>query len=121
MRDDCVSCEYLVSCEPNPFGICDEFKVSKEKQIEEMAKDVTNSIVWDSDEYATVDCLATAKKLHLKGYRKQSEGEWVDMDYYIHNKRIYKCSECSNSEAKDTLTFANYCPKCGAKMKGGAE
>jgi hypothetical protein len=48
--------------------------MSKEKQtIEEMAKDVTYSIVWDSDGYAAVDCLATAKKLHLKGYRKQSE------------------------------------------------
>lgn len=48
-------------------------------------------------------------------------GEWKDMGYYIHNKRIYKCSVCANSEAKDTLTSARYCPNCGAKMKGGAE
>lgn len=53
--------------------------MSKEKQtIEEMAKDVTYSIVWDSDGYATVDCLATAKKLHLKGYHRQSE--WISVD-----------------------------------------
>ena len=53
--------------------------MSKEKQtIEEMAKDVTYSIVWDSDGYATVDCLATAQKLHLKGYSKQSE--WISVE-----------------------------------------
>lgn len=61
--------------------------MSKGKQIEEMAKDVTYSIVWDSDGYATVDCLATAQKLHLKGYRKQSEvvrefAEEVKLEFY---------------------------------------
>ena len=47
--------------------------MSREKQIEEMARDVTRSIVWDSDGYAEVDCLATAQNLCCIGYRKQSE------------------------------------------------
>lgn len=51
--------------------------MSKEKQIEEMARDVCNSIVWDQDGYATVECLATAKRLRLKGYCKQ---EWISVD-----------------------------------------
>ena len=52
--------------------------MSKEKQtIEEMARDVCDSIVWDQDGYAEVDCLSTAKVLRLKGYCKQ---EWISVD-----------------------------------------
>ena len=91
--------------------------MSKEKQIEEMAKDVTYSIVWDSDGYATVDCLATAQKLHLKGYRKQSEGEWIDADPNGHLYR-FTCSLCGKTKLGRGTP---YCPNCGAKMKGGAE
>ena len=102
--------------------------MSKEKQIHEMAKEICSEydcvIPCQSCayyRYANCRDVKSAEKLYIAGYRKQNEGEWIDMDYYIHNKRIYKCSECSNSEAKDTLTSANYCPNCGAKMKGGAE
>ena len=103
--------------------------MNKEKQIEEMARDVTHSIVWDSDGYAEVDCLATARKLHLKGYRKQSEGEWI-YEHELYGK--IKCSAC-NEEAllryefdeirKGHLGYVTspFCPNCGARMKGGAE
>lgn len=53
-----------------------------------------------------------------KGYRKEIQGEWIDAGYFIHNKRIYKCSNCFNLEAKDALTSAKYCPNCGSHMKG---
>lgn len=66
------------------------------------------------------DSITIARTVIGEGYIKQRYGEWKDMGYYIHNKRIYKCSECGTSEAKDTLTSANFCPNCGAKMKGGA-
>ena len=96
--------------------------MSKEKQIEEMARDVTNSIVWDSDGYATVDCLATAKKLHLKGNRKQSEGEWIPSDI---PQEKYVCSVCGGAcwyyDYQGEVAKSRYCPNCGAKMKGGAE
>lgn len=44
-------------------------------------------------------------------------GEWIpqsDFDGFTY----WKCSEC-NKES-DFIKF-NYCPNCGAKMKGGAE
>jgi hypothetical protein len=43
----------------------------KEKQIEEMAKDVTGSIVWCSleDAFLTVDGFRTAEALYEIGYR----------------------------------------------------
>ena len=97
--------------------------MSRDEQIEKMANDIEKShwkIVQDFMG-CHINSDDMAEYLYNAGYRKQSVGEWKDMNYYIHNKRIYKCSECSNSEAKDNLTSANYCPKCGAKMKGGAE
>ena len=47
--------------------------MSKEKQIEEMAKDVTRSICWCNEEIPTVDGVGTAITLYNKGYRKSSE------------------------------------------------
>ena len=42
------------------------------------------------------------------GYRKQSEGEWVGL-------WDFECSECGGYSEYRT----DYCPNCGAKMKGG--
>ena len=47
--------------------------MSKEKQIEEMARDLACNICWDEDEIPTINCLETATRLYIKGYRKQSE------------------------------------------------
>jgi hypothetical protein len=47
--------------------------MSREKQIEEMAKDVTRSICWCNEEIPTVDGMGTAITLYNKGYRKASE------------------------------------------------
>lgn len=44
-----------------------------EKQIEEMAKDLAENVAWDEDEIPTLDCLETAKRMYLKGYRKASD------------------------------------------------
>ena len=46
--------------------------MSRDKQIEEMAKDLAMSIVWDEDEIPTVNCYETAAFLSAK-YRKASE------------------------------------------------
>ena len=48
-------------------------------------------------------------------YRKQIEGEWIICSdgYYPY------CSNCNHEPKNGVMT--NYCPKCGAKMKGGAE
>ena len=47
--------------------------MDKQKQIEEMAKDIACKIAWDEDEIPTVNCLETAKRLYCEGYRKHSD------------------------------------------------
>lgn len=47
--------------------------MSREKQIEGMAKDVTRSICWCNEEIPTVDGMGTAITLYNKGYRKASD------------------------------------------------
>ena len=111
------------------------------KQIEEMVKDVCNSIVWDRDEFAQIDCLETAYLLYKKGYRKQSEGEWITKHRHRGGFRTVYVVDRFGEKHKGTLddrwecndlycsvcgrishdAFLNYCANCGAKMKGGAE
>ena len=64
-----------------------------------------------------------AKKMFEDGYRKQSEGEWKDNH----------CTNCGMTPIGEETWTAHgktppkfelcmdYCPNCGAKMKGGAE
>lgn len=50
--------------------------MSKEKQIEEMASDIEKSGMLDSRSR----CRIVAEELYVKGYRKQSEGEWISVE-----------------------------------------
>lgn len=47
--------------------------MSRDKQIEEMAKDIACKTAWDEDEIPTVNCLETAKRLYCEGYRKSTD------------------------------------------------
>ena len=86
------------------------------KQIEEMATKIqylTASIYADAK-----DC---AEALYNAGYRKQSEGEWIDS-----LKGYCQCSNCRTSFETLPTTFMfklnnRFCRNCGAKMKGGAK
>jgi hypothetical protein len=67
----------------------------------------------------TPKILLPAKDTTAKGYRKQTEGEWVK----VMNHR--ECSECGyNAPYKKIKAgyhlqdLSSYCPHCGAKMKG---
>lgn len=58
---------------------------------------------------------------HNEGYRKQSEGEWVGIEYdgYADGYPVYdvfECSVCGNEWRGDTPPC--FCPDCGSKMKG---
>jgi rubrerythrin len=96
--------------------------MDEKKQKLEIANDIVNAFgdgkckecMW----YDSV-AIAHAEALYNAGYRKQSEGEWEKRTYIIFDseKIGYHCSECNTTW--DTPT--NYCPNCGAKMKGGAE
>ena len=57
------------------------------------------------------------EKLYKKGYRKQSEGEWIwtesgQEDY----EQYWVCSCCHEKDYFED----KFCPNCGTKMKGGA-
>lgn len=111
--------------------------MSKEKQIEEMAKifcgmkNGCDGCMWDKVHCNERNC---AEEIYNAGYRKQSEGEWKVTRTA---KRIYiKCLCCNYTKLFDRLESITderryilddffkehrFCPNCGAKMKGGAE
>ena len=95
--------------------------MSKEKQIEEMAKDLQKSEHWYFNDHSVdfeLDRFKTAENLYNAGYRKQSEGEWVVCGMF---DDFFKCSSCGDKHPWQTAIEYKYCPNCGAKMKGGAE
>ena len=85
--------------------------MSKEKQmIEELA-----DFLWRNTLIHTEDlCHDVAETIITEGYRKQSEGEWrIDQHG---NGWCSVCNHCGFLEEEDST---DYCPNCGAKMKGG--
>ena len=103
--------------------------MSKEKQtIEEMAR------VWCAlpDRHDCKGCcegcyeISKSEMLYNAGYRKQSEGEWLVKVFPVSGDKKVICSECGYNEHRGpawniTWGMHNYCPNCGAKMKGGAK
>ena len=105
-------------------------EAKKNEQIEEMAEILIN-IQSDFNEYCAKPCRECelggivncenhykATALYNAGYRKQSEGEWIENedDFWV------MCSECGTEFLDDQIGIVNtynYCPFCGAKMKGG--
>jgi rubrerythrin len=90
--------------------------MDEKKQIEEMAKVIARrSAAFRNPNVAFMTTATkTAESLYNTGYRKQSEGEWVG----THNLR--HCSKCGNVVNFNNVSswLYNYCPNCGAKMKG---
>ena len=85
----------------------------KEKQIEEMRKEVASihRFFLEDDDYESLDEYI-ADELYEKGYRKERQGEWKKVNEKYPR---YVCTACNhlynNKEYK-------YCPNCGARMKG---
>ena len=109
--------------------------MSKEKQIEEMAVEFAKINCNPKgcyscnlcDEYGSLELSCEdylvyrkmAETFYNAGYRKQSEGEWIRKDGFE------VCSKCDATKPiafstvlKITYHKCNFCPKCGAKMKG---
>lgn len=113
--------------------------MDEKKQIEEMAKEIESihhckGYADDRGCYFANSCtscknanetraMVIAKRLYSAGYRKQSEGEWIDQYQGKYDNQLYKCSECGDTAFHDDKRWflTPYCHKCGAKMKGGAE
>ena len=81
-------------------------KETELKQIEEL-KSHLDTMIGNSSQLK-------AEKLVKLGYRRQSEGKWLRYGY-----DSQKCSLCGN--VNTNYINNNFCPNCGAKMKGGAE
>ena len=84
----------------------DMFKV---KELEKAPK-------WDG--HTSSDAIERIGNMSVKGYRKQSEGEWV-----FHKDGSGTCNQCGTTQKNiwDMDNYQSYCGHCGAKMKGGAE
>ena len=105
--------------------------IEQEKQIEEMCEvlrqnaESCKTCSWYEEGICIGNCelaednQAVCEALYNAGYRKQSEGEWV------RQKGIPEaiCSKCGREVVYQVIdnkwAFENYCPNCGAKMKGG--
>lgn len=73
-----------------------------------------------------------AEVIYNAGYRKQSEGEWLSAYAYAVKLGVTDAAKleelkgdkwwkfCSRCEQQVRWYF-NFCPNCGAKMKGGAD
>ena len=108
--------------------------MTKEQQLQEMEKSkkcnacVHNAVCQELEEFRDpLGWISTEGEFVCSYYeancRKQSEGEWKPIKQYSERWGVeiinhYHCSVCDNLQYTDS---ANYCPNCGAKMKGGNE
>lgn len=98
--------------------------MDENKQIEEIAKDLCplyekykscktcDAVLGVGEEPCVYKCMA--ELITTKGYRKQSEGEWIR---YPRGSGIY-CSLCKHRRRYRDIHDA-FCPNCGAKMTKG--
>lgn len=100
--------------------------MSREKQIEEMASDFC-ALNMPCEECHLYKNICHAKKYATRaynaGYRKASdvaEGHWYRHDKKKHGDTCYYCSVCEKMALADCMIWelTDYCPNCGAKMKG---
>lgn len=94
------------------------------EQIEEMAKHLRYTCEGECfrNKDGFIDCdVCRACDLYDAGYRKQSEGEWIDHSEIGTMNCSWECSGCHWTTVSFTeMKHSKYCPNCGAKMKGGA-
>jgi hypothetical protein len=100
--------------------------MSREKQIEEMAVDMC--LIDRCKHLPQAECNNTtcahceAEALYNAGYRKQSEGEWIDKPTGAYSRMQSWCSACgkhSGIGGIESNRHKPYCPNCGARMSGG--
>ena len=103
--------------------------LSKEKQIEipEDEKGVSGYSklawkLWQEVKLPMTQCETIDRVVREAGYRKQSEGEWIESDI---PQEKYVCSLCGGAcwyyDYQGDVAKSRFCPNCGSKMKGGAE
>lgn len=101
--------------------------MEKQQKIVEMAKDICRVKHICNDvckPISACDALRYAERAVEAGYVKQKEGEWLVNVHPLLGDKDVKCSECGYGERRGPAWniawgMHNYCPNCGAKMKGG--
>lgn len=101
--------------------------ISREKQIEEMARYCCNACEMGcgfdgeccvDNDYKTCNLsLETATAIYEAGYRKQNEGEWDDSIIGFCNVCMSCGAIVERSAIKNNSGKLNFCPNCGNKMK----
>ena len=100
--------------------------MSKYIKLEDAISDLAN--LWDYTTANGIDTVTALRQVNAdllnlptievsEGVIGQGSGEWhrVSADKYVqHAYHFYRCSECG----EDAIGEPNYCPNCGAKMKG---
>ena len=93
------------------------------KQIEELAKLLCIVMEGDRGYCSLIGCppcllKRKAQRLYNAGYRKQSEGEWIQSDI---PQEKYVCSVCGGAcwyyDYQGEVAKSRFCPNCGAKMR----
>ena len=112
----------------------------KQQQIVQMAKDICRVTHICNDvcnPISACDALKYAERAIEAGYSKQSVGEWEWFEEWNpstpeHPRECddcgWRCGECKTAlsdivggywDDPDEKPNLNFCPNCGAKMKGG--
>lgn len=91
---------------------------NREKQIEEI-KDAIDSVYGCDCAYYGVEGFAIAEALYDAGYRKRVEGEWNEDIIGFCNVCMSCRAVVDRTSIKNNSGKLNFCPNCGAKMKGG--
>lgn len=93
--------------------------MNEQKQIEEMALDI-----WQTGGIDLEIAGAMAIDLYEQDYRKVEQGEWKVRGLPTNMRRLCEithkvtCTKCGfDTEMLQGMRY-NYCPHCGAKMKG---
>lgn len=96
---------------------------NEKQQIEEMAKVIKSSLdgLGSGNFNFTGDEISTmfAKALYNADYRKQSEGKWIFEHEFYGKMLCTNCKEEALINEWDEYVDSDFCPNCGAKMKGG--
>ena len=93
--------------------------MDKKKQIEEIFNIIVDGVIDGEDNNGVPTgntCSNIAEAIYNADYRKQSEGEWRETRTGFH------CSSCRKKPGvivNRGAFLSNFCPNCGAKMKGG--
>lgn len=84
---------------------------------EALLKEAESRIMWGASAAAVYESIEDAPAADVSPVR---HGRWVQCKYML---KTAECSECGLFYTRFTVheRYPNYCPKCGAKMDGGAD